>query len=290
MLYSDYCKYAPQVRYTEFNQVKKQMFKIHAPHRESGYIAKIDYQQTKDIEGISDWEMFYTPGLKAQAEFKSFTYRQAKQQGTNTVPSVPPVVMMDGPTEQPMQRRLALSEIDNNLVSALLSRGITEKKALELLGSIRKGQELMDQLEYVDEIIGAAPRGKFHNPSGFYVRFLEDNSVVPDSFCGSRKRRLYEEAQQKKNAAIAAQAKLEMDYDEYRCSETEQFIQDMLPPNEYQSMFDRIRRQNQRVFRQMTPAQLDDITKAAIVHDLRESGRIPMLSLKDFAKDRLAAL
>ena len=81
-----------------------------------------------------------------------------------------------------MQRRLALSETDNNLLPALLSRGITEKKSLELLGNIRKGQGLMDQPEHVDQIIGAAPRGKFHNPSGFYVRFLEDNSVVPDPF------------------------------------------------------------------------------------------------------------
>ena len=36
MLYSDYCKRAPQNRYFEFDRVKKQMFKIHAPHREAG--------------------------------------------------------------------------------------------------------------------------------------------------------------------------------------------------------------------------------------------------------------
>ena len=51
MLYSDYCKYAPQARYGDFDHVKKQMYKLHVPHRESGYIAKIDYQETTDPQG-----------------------------------------------------------------------------------------------------------------------------------------------------------------------------------------------------------------------------------------------
>ena len=58
MFYSEYCKYAPQTRYPDFEHVKKQMFKIHALHRESGYITKIEYQETTDINGTSDWEMF----------------------------------------------------------------------------------------------------------------------------------------------------------------------------------------------------------------------------------------
>jgi len=290
MLYSDYCKYAPQVRYPDFNQVKKQMFKIHVPHRESGYIVKVDYQETKDFEGNPDWEMLYTPGPKAQAEFKAFTHRQVKQQQMNTVPLLSSAMVIDTPKKQPVQRRFVLSEPDNTLLSEMLRRGITEKKSLELLEKAREGQELMDQLEYMDHIIATAPRGKFHNPSGLYIKFLEDNSVVPGSFCGSRKLRLHEEAQQKKNAERALQAQIEMDYDEYCRSETERFIREVLPADEYQSMFDSVRRQNQRVFRQMTPTQLDDITRATVAHDLKEDGRIPMLSLEDFSKERLAAV
>ena len=51
MLYSDYCKYAPQTRYPDFDHLKKQMFKLHHPHRQSGYIAKVDYQETMDAKG-----------------------------------------------------------------------------------------------------------------------------------------------------------------------------------------------------------------------------------------------
>ena len=79
MLYSGYCKYAPQTRYPDFNHMKKQMYKVHLPHRETGYIIKVDYQQTTDAEGKSDWEMFYTPGPKAMVEYQAFTIRQIRQ-------------------------------------------------------------------------------------------------------------------------------------------------------------------------------------------------------------------
>jgi hypothetical protein len=59
--------------------MKKQMYKVHVPHRESGYITKVDYQQTIDGKGQPDWEMFYTPGPKALTEFRAFTNRQLPQ-------------------------------------------------------------------------------------------------------------------------------------------------------------------------------------------------------------------
>src|SRR3954454_14745386 len=56
LLYSEYCMYAPQVRNLTFDSVKKQMHKLHSPHRQSGYIAKIEYEGTVDREGKPDWE------------------------------------------------------------------------------------------------------------------------------------------------------------------------------------------------------------------------------------------
>ena len=55
---------APQIRYTTFNQVKKQMFKLHAPHREAGDIVKVEYRETTARDGQPDWEMLYTPGRR----------------------------------------------------------------------------------------------------------------------------------------------------------------------------------------------------------------------------------
>jgi hypothetical protein len=38
LLYSFYCARAPQARYYDYDHVKKQMYKVHAPHRKSDYI------------------------------------------------------------------------------------------------------------------------------------------------------------------------------------------------------------------------------------------------------------
>jgi hypothetical protein len=81
MLYSEYCVAAPQPRYYESDPVKKQMYKLHRPHRNSGYLAKVSYQPSLDSEGKPDWIIWYTPGPKALAEFKAFrkkTYTQGK--------------------------------------------------------------------------------------------------------------------------------------------------------------------------------------------------------------------
>ena len=51
------------------------MNKVHRPHKQSGYIAKVDFQQTTDGDGKPDWIMLYQPGPKARAEFRAFTKR-----------------------------------------------------------------------------------------------------------------------------------------------------------------------------------------------------------------------
>jgi hypothetical protein len=66
LAYSEFCMYAPQVRNIDFDGVKKQMHKVHAPHREAGYIAGVEYEATTDREGRPDWLMHYEPGPKAK--------------------------------------------------------------------------------------------------------------------------------------------------------------------------------------------------------------------------------
>jgi hypothetical protein len=72
MLYSDYCTAAPQLRYYESDPVKKQMYKIHRVHKDSQYLAKVNYQPTLDSEGKPDWIMWYVPGPRALAQYKAF--------------------------------------------------------------------------------------------------------------------------------------------------------------------------------------------------------------------------
>lgn len=74
-LYSDFCTFAPATRYDNYEQVKKQMHKIHAPHKQAGYIASVEFHKTSDQEQRPDWLMVYTPGPKARGEYAAFTKR-----------------------------------------------------------------------------------------------------------------------------------------------------------------------------------------------------------------------
>jgi hypothetical protein len=76
LLYSEYCAFSAQQRYYDYDHFKKQMYKIHKPHLTSGYIEKIEYQETTDDEGKIDWLMCYTPGHKAKAEYDRFNGKQ----------------------------------------------------------------------------------------------------------------------------------------------------------------------------------------------------------------------
>jgi hypothetical protein len=73
MLYSEFCMFAPQQRYYDYDQVKKQMYKVHRSHLQSSYIQKIRAEATTDNDGKPDWVLYYVPGEKAYAEYKKFT-------------------------------------------------------------------------------------------------------------------------------------------------------------------------------------------------------------------------
>jgi len=73
--YSDYCAFSAQQRYFDYDHFKKQMYKIHRLHVQSGYLKKIRYAATTDDEGKTDWMMSYVPGPRAEAEFEKFSAR-----------------------------------------------------------------------------------------------------------------------------------------------------------------------------------------------------------------------
>ena len=69
LLYSEYCTFAAQQRYTDYDRVKKQMYKVHKPHLTSGYLARVRYEAAHDGAASPDWLMYYVPGPKAHAEY-----------------------------------------------------------------------------------------------------------------------------------------------------------------------------------------------------------------------------
>jgi hypothetical protein len=70
--YADYCLLSTQQRYADYEHVKKQMYKVHRPHLDAGYLTKVHYEATTDADGLPDWLLHYTPGAKARAEYAAF--------------------------------------------------------------------------------------------------------------------------------------------------------------------------------------------------------------------------
>jgi len=77
--YSEFCTTAPQTRYYDYDHFKKQMYKIHRPHLQSGYLKDVRYVTTRDPEGKPDWEILYTPGPRAHREYHTFSQRRRQE-------------------------------------------------------------------------------------------------------------------------------------------------------------------------------------------------------------------
>jgi hypothetical protein len=119
--YAEFCVYAPQTRYTGVGPMRKQMAKLHAPHVRSSYLAGVEFEATTDRDGRPDWAMIYTPGPKAQTEFKAFTRKGGP------VPRDIELALFD-PTPEPEPE-----PEPTGLARELVERGVTRSVAAELV-------------------------------------------------------------------------------------------------------------------------------------------------------------
>ena len=182
LLYSEYCTFAPQVRYLDYDHVKKQMYKLHRAHLLSGYILKAQLCKTRNENDELDWEMFYTPGPKAKAEFDLFSGRtRAKKNISTSLPVPPPVSIVKAsapppkPTElaQPAPTEPAVSEA-SDLAKELMAHGIAAAVAAKL--AAQNPVECRRQLEYLpcQSIKGAK--------AGFLRSAIEQGYGVPPGY------------------------------------------------------------------------------------------------------------
>jgi hypothetical protein len=186
LLYSYYCERAPQTRYFDYEHVKKQMYKLHAPHRQSGYVAEVELRETRDAEGRPDWEMLYTPGPKARAEFRSFK-RAGGRKGQLSLPAAaePP------PLLQP-------STAHEDLVAQLVAYKVSEKKARELVSKKPEAVRLhLRAIPYLPEGQGAK------NFAGRLIKAIESDYELPQAFVDA----LESERREKEARANEAKAK-----------------------------------------------------------------------------------
>lgn len=162
-LYSDFCKFAPLTRFDHWDRVRPQMHRIHKPHIESGYLAKVEFEQISDAEGLMDWVMWYTPGQKARHEFKEFATK--KERVINAPPSRPRLVEAndEGMGESAPER----APEDTAIAEKLMSFGIDGSRATRLVEGDRAECELWAKAWPHQNQKG------MENPPAVLIRFIE---------------------------------------------------------------------------------------------------------------------
>lgn len=204
MLYSDFCTRAPQTRYFDYEHFKKQMYKVHAPHLKSGYLAGVEFQEQQTASGEPDWLMLYTPGRRAQAEFQEANRkpraiqrpRAASRAGlpATTEPTARQEQQPHSPTPAERPPAAAIHEADDageQLVSKLVAFHVAEATARELVRDYRKSVELQ---------LRALPHrstGKIKELAPWLIQAIKENYELPEGF----KRTLEKEEEVRKQLA-----------------------------------------------------------------------------------------
>jgi hypothetical protein len=199
LLYSYFCTRAPMTRYFDHDHVKKQMYKLHAPHKQSGYIADVELREFRGRDNSPDWEMLYTPGRRAKAEFRSL-----KRGGRVPEAMLPEPEVFTG--ERPALTAGAVAvpaaqpdpEVES-LVAQLRDHKISEGKARDLVMSKPESVRLqLRALPYLPE-----GQGK-KNFAGRLVKAIENDYELPQQLLGLISRERQEKEAKERTSKVSA--------------------------------------------------------------------------------------
>ncbi|MDG3008370.1 hypothetical protein [Paludisphaera mucosa] len=193
--YSDFCAHAPQTRHLDWEHARSQMNKILKPHKESGYIAKVDYQDTTDGEGRPDWVMLFMPGPKARAEYRAFTKRGG--------PSVLEI--------EPLEFSPPLNAADQ-AERDLVERGVTAAVAAELVREHAE-EKIRAQMERMDWLTAKQPE-KIAEPAAYLVQAIKNDYAPPKGYISLAERQRRQEARQAKERDAAEKRRRELELEQ----------------------------------------------------------------------------
>jgi len=282
--YSDYCNYSAQQRYFDYEHFKKQMYKVHRPHLQSGYLSKLRFEETTDGDGKMDWIMFYTPGAKARAEYATFTRKGRLIELTaEPVAAAPP----DKSSIQEPTGGMPETEQGEGLLPELVRRGITNARAEKLLASLPADQHVLDQLEWGDSLIAKAPAGTYRNPPGFYIHLVQNNVAVPESFETGRKKQIRLEAERDRSESVRERAALELAYDEYKREALDRYIEMEMTGTERNNRYEAKKKElfKQLPFAKSWPEEeMTEVVSAALRLEIKDVARV--MGFKEFCDKR----
>lgn len=271
--YSDFCTFSAVQRYFDYDHFKKQMYKIHKPHLDSGYLEKISYQHTMDGAGNPDWVMIYDPGPRARAEFLTF------QKRTGSLPSTP-APENNGNSELAETQIPEIKELPSGaLEQELMDRGVSREQARKLLTKTAPGQMVAEQIHWGDRLV-QENRGRIYNPPGFYIYLIRENVLPPAEFLS--------EAGQNDvpvDAPLAEKGDLQQlhSYEEYRREEIEHYIDLHYPTEKYQETIAQLEKRVQKQYRSAALWRPENLREVAIGLLRQEvASQIQFISLEEF--------
>jgi hypothetical protein len=220
--YSWYIKHHHTLkRYYERYRVVFQMNRLIKDHIDKQYISKIEYRAIKVPGQEIDWIIRYYPGEGAKISISrilSHHHDKPRSIREHKV-SIKITKIQDVNIGEHSEQG-----IDQILLAELTNRGITDNQSRRLLRSLAEGQQVLDQLEWGDNLIANAPNGKFYNPAGLYVNLVKENVIPPASFESSRQRNLRLEAEQTRENEQRDQARFQLEYEAYKKREIDDYI------------------------------------------------------------------
>jgi hypothetical protein len=159
------------------------MYKVHLPHLKSGYLAKVEFQEQRGEGGELDWLMLYTPGRRAQAEFKEASKKPRTIQRPPATKAVKPTNEMPrtltspAPNTQPVITASGKDDPEQTeqLVSRLTKFHISEATARELVRDYRRSVELqLKALPYRNS-------GKIKDLASWLIKAIRTNYELPEA-------------------------------------------------------------------------------------------------------------
>jgi hypothetical protein len=191
-------------------------------------------------------------------------------------------------------KRLPMMD-QNEVVKALVDRGVREDKARNVLLNLPDDQLAMDQIEWADAEMArkAKTSGAIKNAPGFLIYVLQANHPVPATFVTTRRRRLIDEAgkQVEKEREIEVQQELEYyekkeRYEEFLAQNTDAYIAANMPGDLFKRRLGAIRKKvmQTNTLAKGWPAQVvDDYALRMLREELALDLDLP--SFEDFRRE-----
>jgi len=275
LAYSDYCTYSAQTRYFDYEHFKKQMYKLHRPHLQAGYISAVFSEPAVDHEGRPDWVLYYQPGPKAHAEYTVFTNRQRSAEDMQ-------MELFSGASAESKEEAAGPSHL---LFDELVHRGISASQARKALREAGNSPRVLDQLEWGDYLLGRMPAGRFYNPPGFYVYLIRENILPPASFQTTRSQAISDAVRGREQAAAQETLRREIAYETFVRRRMEEHVEQPENRAEYQRLVECKRKELLKHYRSLElcdAESLDELARNAALAEMAR--RVPVPSFTEFCQ------